>query len=108
MEKTLDQPKLEFLKTRNPDAGRVAFKVTLGVMPDYTFEGPGMRIDGVSDNKPAAKAGLQGGDILVKLGDDEVKDVHAYMKALAKFKKGDTAKVEILRNGVLKELSVTF
>ena len=46
------------------------FKVTLGVVPDYMYDGKGMRIDGVTDGKPAAKAGLKVGDVVVKLGDD--------------------------------------
>ena len=31
------------------------FKVTLGVVPDYLYSDPGMRIDGVSEGRPAAK-----------------------------------------------------
>jgi hypothetical protein len=105
---TLKRPKMAFLRTRSPESARVSFKVTLGVMPDYAFEGKGMRIDGVSDNRPAAKAGLLRGDIIVKLGGDDVSDVHAYMKALSKFKKGDTTEVEVDRGGQRKQFSVTF
>ncbi|MFM7766865.1 MAG: M28 family metallopeptidase, partial [Bacteroidota bacterium] len=50
--------KLAFTKTNdnnNEDTPR--FKVTLGVVPDYGFDGKGMRIDGVSEGKPAKKAG---------------------------------------------------
>lgn len=108
IERTYKYPKLTFLKTRTPDNGKSAFKVTMGVMPDYTFEGEGMRIDGVSDNKPAAKAGILAGDVVIKLGDMEVKDVQAYMKALSKFKKGDTTEVEVLRKGETKKMAITF
>ncbi|MFN3940881.1 MAG: M28 family peptidase, partial [Chitinophagales bacterium] len=41
------------------------FTVTLGVVPDYVYAGKGMRIDGVSDGKPAAEAGMQAGDVVV-------------------------------------------
>jgi hypothetical protein len=108
IEKTCNYPKLAFSKTRTPDTGKVSFKVSMGVMPDYTFEGPGMRIDGVSDNKPAALAGVQKGDIVVKLGSAEVKDVMSYMKALAAYQKGDSTTVEVLRNGEVKTLNLTF
>jgi hypothetical protein len=27
----------------------------LGVVPDYLYDGKGMRIDGITDGKPAAK-----------------------------------------------------
>lgn len=108
IEKTFQYPKMTFLKTRTPDTGKVSFKVTMGVMPDYTYEGKGMRIDGVTDNKPAAKAGILKGDVVKKLGTDEITDVQTYMKALSRFKKGDTTTVEVDRNGEIKAMNITF
>jgi S1-C subfamily serine protease len=67
-----------------------------------------MRIDGVTDGKPAFKAGLIKGDVIKKLGNTEIKNVQDYMKALSNFKKGDTAPLEVLRNGEIKTFSVTF
>ncbi|MDP1803065.1 MAG: M20/M25/M40 family metallo-hydrolase [Bacteroidota bacterium] len=108
VEKTFNYKKLDFAKTRNPDTGKGGFKVTMGVMPDYAFEGEGMRIDGVTDGKPASKAGILKGDVVKKLGGIEVKNVEDYMKALSGLKKGDTSPIEVLRNGEIKSLNVTF
>ncbi|MDP3556416.1 MAG: M28 family peptidase [Bacteroidota bacterium] len=108
IEKTYNYPKLIFSKTRNPDTGRKGFKVTMGVMPDYTYDGEGMRIDGVTDGKPASKAGLIKGDVVKKLGDFDIKNVQDYMKALSNFKKGDATNIEVLRNGELKKFNLTF
>lgn len=108
VEKTYAYPKLKFAKTKNPDTGKVSFKVTMGVMPDYTFDGEGMRIDGVTEGKPASRAGIEKGDIVKKLGDYPVKDVHEYMKALSNFKKGDTTKVEVLRGKEVKVFDIEF
>ncbi len=99
--------KIEFTKTKdsdNEDAPR--FKVTLGVVPDYGFDGEGMRIDGVSDDKPAQKAGLLAGDIVVQLGDNKVTDMMSYMKALGRFNKGDKTTVVVKRGAeeVSKEI----
>lgn len=105
---TFHYPKLGFLKTRTPDNGKASFKVTLGVMPDYTFEGKGMRIDGVTDGKPAAKAGILKGDVVTGLGGEAVTDVMSYMKLLSNYKKGDTTKIKIDRNGQSIEMNVTF
>lgn len=107
--KDLDnQPKLPFKKTKNESEVVPEFKVTLGVVPDYLFSGKGMRIDGVSEDKPAQKAGLQKGDIVVKMGEHEVTDMMSYMKSLSKFEKGQTAIVIVDRGGELKEVEVTF
>jgi hypothetical protein len=109
IEQTEKLPKLKFLTTRTPSSDSHKYKVTLGVMPDYTYEGGnGMRIDGVTDGKPASKAGIQKGDVIMQLADDKITDVMSYMKALSKHKKGDTVTVKILRDGKETELKVTF
>jgi aminopeptidase YwaD len=91
--------KLSFTKTQEADsASTPRFTVTLGVVPDYMYDGQGMRIDGVTDGKPAAAAGLRSGDVVVKLGDVKVTDMMTYMKALSSFKKGDTTQVTVLRD----------
>jgi len=108
VEKTYRYPKLKFQKTRNPDTGKGGFKVTMGVMPDYTYEEAGLRIDGVTDGKPASKAGILKGDVVKKLGDFEVKNIQDYMKALGNFKKGDKTKVEVLRGKETKVVELEF
>jgi membrane-associated protease RseP (regulator of RpoE activity) len=109
IDKLNDSGKLGFIKTKdenNEDAPK--FKVTLGVIPDYAFDGEGMRIDGVSDGRPAAKAGLLKGDIVVQLGEHKVTDMMSYMKALGKFSKGETTKVKVKRGNEVVEKDITF
>lgn len=103
-----EYPKLTFQKTVNKEAKNSSFKVTLGIMPDYSYDKTGVRVDGVSDNKPAQKAGLKADDVVIQLGEYPVKDIYGYMDALNKFKKGDTTKVIVERGGEKKEFSVTF
>jgi len=67
-----------------------------------------MRVDGVSDGKPASKAGVQKGDIITKLGDTPVGSTMDYMKGLSNYKKGDTAELTIMRDGKEIKLKVTF
>jgi len=103
-----DNGELAFRKTKNESDNAPRFKVTLGVVPDYMFDGEGMRIDGVSEDKPAQKAGMQKGDIVIQLGEHEVKDMMSYMKALSKFEKGNTTTAKIVRQGKTIEAEVTF
>lgn len=102
------QPKLTFQTTKANEEDTPRFKVTLGIMPDYTFEGVGVRADGITDGKPAALAGLQKGDIIIGLGDMDVKTMKDYMKALAAHKKGDNVKVKVKRGEMEKILDATF
>ena len=100
--------KLSFRKTKNESEETPRFKVGLGVIPDYLYDGIGMRIDGISEDKPAQKAGLEKGDIVIKLGDSVVTDMMSYMKVLATFEKGDSTKVVVDRNGEDVEAVIAF
>ena len=101
-------PKLTFAKTASPVSTKSKYKVTLGVMPDYTFEGTGMRIDGVTDNKPAFKAGIKTGDIIIELGGLKINNVQDYMKALSGFNKGDKTIVGVKRGDENLSLALEF
>lgn len=103
-----DNGKLTFRKTKNESEETPRFKVGLGVIPDYLFDGEGMRIDGISEEKPAQKAGLQKGDIVIKLGDSTVTNMMSYMRALSVFEKGDTTKVVVKRGNEEVEKVVNF
>jgi C-terminal processing protease CtpA/Prc len=103
-----DDAKLSFRKTKNESEETPRFKVALGVMPDYLFDGKGMRIDGVSDGKPAAAAGLQKGDVVIQLGDSTVVDMMSYMRALSIFEEGDAAEVTVDRDGEKITKNITF
>jgi hypothetical protein len=93
-----NQDRLIFSKTKDDAPGQSPrFTVTLGVMPDYLTEVKGLRIDGVTDGKPAEVAGMLAGDVIVKMGDYVVDDIYAYMAALARFHQGDTTMVTIER-----------
>jgi S1-C subfamily serine protease len=102
------QSEVPFRKTKNESEETPRFKVGLGVVPDYLFDGSGMRIDGVSEGKPAQAAGLQKGDIVVKLGDSLVTDMMSYMRALSTFEAGQKAAVEVTRNGQHIQVDVQF
>jgi len=103
-----DSKKLAFRKTKNESEEVPRFKVGLGVMPDYLFDGKGMRIDGISEDRPAAVAGLQKGDVVVQLGDSTVTDMMSYMRALSAFEEGDSANIVVDREGNRIEAKVKF
>uniref|UniRef100_UPI004047A338 M28 family peptidase n=1 Tax=Algoriphagus sp. TaxID=1872435 RepID=UPI004047A338 len=101
------EPKLAFTKTKDSsDSPR--FTVSMGVVPDYLYDGKGMRVDGVSEGKPAQAAGLLKGDVVIQLGDSTVLDMMGYMRALSVFKKGDSTQVVVQRAGQTIEAKIKF
>lgn len=105
-----NKEKIAFTKTKDENEGRKVskFKVTLGVMPDYVYDGVGMRIDGVLSDRPAEKSGMKKGDVIIKIGDMDVKDIYDYMDGLAKFKTGDKTLVVVKRGEKEIKMKVQF
>jgi len=106
---TVDQ-KLAFTKTRETQttSSMRSGGVTMGIMPDYTFAGAGIRCDGVTEGRPAQKAGLKAGDVITKVGDYTISSMDSYMQTLGKFQKGDKAKVKFKRGNEEMETEVQF
>lgn len=103
------QPKPIFTATKQPQMASVRFKVTLGVLPDYSYTNEdGLRIDGVTEGRPAQKAGLQAGDIITAIGDFHIKGIQSYMEALGKLEAGKRTTVRVLRAGKALTFPITL
>ncbi len=82
-----------------PPMGR-RFKVTLGIMPDFVGSGvKGVRAEAVMPGRPAARAGMQKGDIIVAMEGKAIHDIYEYMNRLSDFRAGQRISIEVLRNG---------
>jgi hypothetical protein len=93
---------LTFTDTGSPEASpmRAGFKVSLGLMPDVTGQVEnGLRADIMVKGKPAYKAGMKNGDVIVQVNEIKIKDIEVYMQALGTLKKGEKAIVKVLRAG---------
>jgi serine protease Do len=62
-------------------------------------DGAGVLVTEVVEDSPAAGAGLQAGDVIVKVGDEDVASPDALHEALAGTKAGDERAVQVLRKG---------
>jgi len=107
--KTSEYERLTFQKTKSAEQQTVpSFTVTLGVMPDYIYGGPGVKLDGVTEDRPAAKAGIKAGDIVLKIGDFTIDDIYSYMRALSAYKLGDITNVVYQRGDKEIETEIQF
>lgn len=79
-----------------------------GTIPDFGEQVEGMKISGVTEGSPAATAGLQGGDIIVKFGKIEIKNLYDYTFALGEYKPGDEVDVIIKRGTETKSFRLTI
>ena len=100
--------KLSFEKTRDKQNTAGGFKVTLGVIPDYLFSETGLRIDGVKENRPAAKAGIKKGDVIVVMDNTPVRSIYDYMDILNTLSPGASTEVVLIRGKRKKKVTVVF
>ncbi|MBN1825254.1 MAG: PDZ domain-containing protein [Candidatus Eisenbacteria bacterium] len=70
--------------------------------------GSGALVVGVPAEGPAARAGVKGGDVIVRLGDDAVQSAADLAEAVAGREAGDEVEVEIVRKGKKTTLRVTL
>ncbi len=87
---------------------RTGNRVRLGIIPDYSYDGIGVRIIGISKGTPAEKLGLKEGDIILKIGKYEIKNIYDLTYALTKFKKGQKTKIEFLSDGKVVKKTLNF
>ncbi len=83
-------------------------KVYVGTIPDYSYSGTGMKISGVKEGGPADKGGLKAEDIIIKFGENEVKDIYGYMYAMGGYKPGDEVVIIVKRNNEEVALNITL
>jgi len=81
-------------------------RVYSGVIPDFAEQVDGFKISGVSANSPAAKAGLLGGDVIIRFGKHEIKNISDYMYALQSYKVNDEVDIVYKRGGATNTAKV--
>ncbi|MCK9640781.1 MAG: PDZ domain-containing protein, partial [Prolixibacteraceae bacterium] len=95
-----------------PKAGistRTDLKVTLGIIPDFAgTEKDGMRIDGVTPGRPASKAGLLKGDIIIAIDGKKIGSIYDYMARMKAYSPGQIISVDVMRGTEKKVFLITL
>lgn len=81
-------------------------KTSLGTVPNFSYQGEGVRIDNTLPGSPAHQAGLQAGDILIQLAGQPVSDLASYAAILRTLKAGEKTELQYQRNGKLNKIEV--
>ena len=93
---------------RQDEDGTANRDTWFGSLPDFTEEIKGYKLAGVFDESPAARAGLQKGDVLVMFGGTAVTDLPTFTRALRSHAPGDLVEVRILREDRLLNFTVVL
>jgi S1-C subfamily serine protease len=77
----------------------------VGGVPDYSEEGVGVKFSGVTPGSPAEKAGITAGDVLLRFGAKEIRNIYDYTYALGERKPGDLVTLVVKREAERLELT---
>jgi C-terminal processing protease CtpA/Prc len=98
-----EQDRPQFVKVDTPPAssggGERGYGPYFGSIPDFGETEKGVKFADVRPNSPAAKAGLQPGDVLVQFGDKPINNLYDFTDALRRSKVGDVIEVKVMRDG---------
>jgi C-terminal processing protease CtpA/Prc len=79
----------------------------LGIAPTYEAGITGLLVGGVSDGGPAAKAGLQKGDVIIELAGRQVTSIDTYMVIMRRQRAGRPLDVVVRRGSEKLSFKVT-
>jgi serine protease Do len=88
--------------------GVVAQPVTAEIADSLGLkEAKGALIDDVAQNGPAAKAGVRSGDLVLAVGNEEIKDARELARKIARVAPGQQLTLKVNRNGADQTMMVT-
>ncbi len=97
-----ERPQFVRVEADMPSAGQGGgggYGPYFGSIPDFGEIENGVKFADVKPGSPAAKAGLQAGDVLVQFNDKPIKNLYDFTDALRRSKVGEVVDVKVLRNG---------
>ncbi len=102
------EPQTKGEPERKPAPSNGGFKVWFGSIPDYAYEGKGVKLTGTSSGSPAEKAGMLAGDVLLGVGDVTIDTIHDFVYALSIYKPGDVVVTRFSRDGSEHSARITL
>ena len=76
---------------------RTSRRASLGTMPDFAFEGPGVRVQQVMPGSAAEESGIIAGDVILAIDGATVTDLRSFSDLLKARVPGDAVEVTVLR-----------
>ncbi len=81
---------------------------SLGTVPDFSYQGEGVRVDNVIPGSPAQQVQLQPGDILIQLAGQPISDLASYANILRTLKAEEKTELQYRRDGEVKVIEVVL
>lgn len=106
------EPRPQFTRVQEPNpvgatgSGGGGYGAYFGSIPDMGADVEGVKFADIRDGSPAAKAGLQRGDVLVEFAGTPIKNLYDFTYQLRAHRPGEEVRVAVLRDGKRVEATV--
>jgi C-terminal processing protease CtpA/Prc len=91
------------VKSNDPNLKRSA---STGAMPDFSYNGQGMKVGSVSAGSAGEKGGLLKDDVIVRINETDIIDLKQYSAELKKFSPGDEVILTVKRGEEIMKINV--
>ena len=81
-------------------------KIVIGTVPDFSWQGEGVRVDDVLPDSPAQQARLQQGDVLIRLAGQTITDLKSYADILRVLKAGEKVELQLRRGKDIQTIEI--
>jgi hypothetical protein len=81
-------------------------RVSFGTVPDFAWQGPGVKVESVVPGSPAALAGIGPGDVIMAIDGQSITDLGAFSAMLKKYAAGDRITAAGEREGEVFEVEL--
>jgi membrane protease YdiL (CAAX protease family) len=95
------------MEPTEPPATAVEDRVVIGVRPDLSFSGAGARVEDVHPGGPAAAAGLEAGDVIIRVAGKEISGHEALRSAVGEQEPGVPISLDVKRGPSTTAVSIT-
>lgn len=89
-------------------ASRARRSASLGTVPDFSYQGEGVRVDSVMPDSPAEQVQLRAGDVLLQLAGRPIVDLKAYADILKSLRAGQKVELEYRRESKISTIEVVL
>lgn len=81
-------------------------RVSTGLVPDFAFQGTGVRVQSVTPGSPLEQAGVRAGDVVIKVNAAPTDDLKRYSDELKKFNPGQKIRLTYFSGGAEKTVEI--
>ena len=94
--------------TALPGSAQGPRRAGFGIVPDFAFEGPGVKASGLVPGSPAEQAGMRSGDVLLEMAGKPLVSLTAYSELLKTLAPGQSVPIVFERSGTRHSATVTL